>query len=55
MKKYLHLEVPPLHVDEETQKAFCTSAKKCVDKCEECIYDKSNLELFKQRFKELEK
>lgn len=57
MKNYLHLEVPPLEINRELQKSFCTSAKKCVkeNSCSSCIYASENLIHFKKRFNDLKK
>ena len=57
MKRFLHLEMPPLEISRELQQTFCKVAKRCTDKdgCKACLYSKENIKIFEMRFKELEK
>lgn len=56
MKKHLHLNVPQIELNAEIQHAFCMASVECpVTGCKECIFSKENLELFKHRYKTIEK
>ncbi|MBI2258145.1 MAG: hypothetical protein HYU67_04510 [Flavobacteriia bacterium] len=57
MRKFLHLEMPPLEANRELQKTFCKLSQKCVEKdgCKSCLYSEDNIKVFQMRFKDLEK